>query len=391
MTGTTDPYPASCPMTCSQYPTLDCYMQCNDECCDSRDGKRNWKAKAIEDLMEKRFQNQDQLTSDERNHTKFGSSYSEDKDSDLQHNNAESHDKGDVSKNVIKSLTKKIKSLQRLLKKKYQPDKFDYFDDINDSTEPKDDHVINSLNKKEQSHDNDEENELDAIAHDLIDDKNEPRGVPVGNTLNRPELAEKNITNKEITYNHEESFGQKEKSKGSLQDDDGNEDISLENQGEKIGIQGDGTGNPGDSIETKENRTGQHDSKSGFTKTYKTSHLEYQNDYMVKERENAVKTIQHANISVEEEPINKGKTAKQHDPINVYEPGNRMIEESTDEEGEGDDSENEPPAEQGLLSLQDSALDPTEEILDEEGIDDVGNFGRKRNFIHRTKSSHSDK
>ena len=61
-----------------------------------------------------------------------------------------------------------------------------------------------------------------------------------------------------------------------------------------------------------------------------------------------------------------------------------MIEESTDEEGEGDDSE-------GLLSLQDSALDPTEEILNEEGIDDVGNFGRKRNFIHRTKSSHSDK
>lgn len=112
---------------------------------------------------------------------------------------------------------------------------------------------------------------------------------------------------------------------------------------------------------------------------------------MVKERQNTMKTVQHANISVKEELINKEKTAKLHDPINVYEPGNTMTEESIDEEGEGDSSESELPGEQGLFSLQDSALDPTEEILDEEGIDDVGKFGRKRNLIHKKKSSYTGK
>ncbi|XP_022780795.1 uncharacterized protein LOC111322024 [Stylophora pistillata] len=391
VTGTSDPYPASCPMTCSQYPTLDCYMQCNDECCDSREGKRNWKAKAIEDLMRERFKTQNQFTDDERNQTKFESNDSEDKDVDLQPNSTESHDKVNDSKNIIEDLKKKIKRLQRRLKKKHQPEKVDYFDDINDSPKPEVDHVINPPNKTEQSRDDDEEKQLDAIAHDLTDDVHDPRDVPEGNMHNKPELTKTNITKKEITHNPEESFGQKEKYTSSLPDDDDNEEISLDNQRVKIGFQGDSISNQNDSIEKKGISTENHDRKSTFRTIDKTSNLKYQNDYMVKERQNTMKTVQHANISVKEELINKEKTAKLHDPINVYEPGNTMTEESIDEEGEGDSSESELPGEQGLFSLQDSALDPTEEILDEEGIDDVGKFGRKRNLIHKKKSSYTGK
>ena len=344
VTGASDPYPASCPMTCSQYPTLDCYMRCNDECCESREGKRKWKTNAIEAMMKERFGKQSHLTTDEeRKETKLTPSDLEDKVVDSQRNNTETHNEAEDSTNVIEILQKKIKSLQRRLKKENEPHKLNFLDKINDSPEPKDDHVGIPSTKTELLSDDNKDNELETTTHDLIDDEQEPGGVHEDDTYRGPKLTDSNTTKNENTYSQEDGIGHQEEHIGNREDSVANQENSISNQGESIANQLDSIGN-------QENNIGNRSTRKG-------------------------------------EKREKGEKVNKNVSINIYEPGNRMIEESLDDEREGEGSESEQLGERELFNLEDSAIDPTEEILDEEGIDDVGKFGRKRNVIHKKNKS----
>ena len=337
VTSTMDPYPSTCPATCSQHSTLDCYMQCNDECCESRHGKRKWKSKAMSAMMKEKFGklNQD-LIEEETKETRNKSDDLDDKAKDSQHNTTET-DNVEDEKIVIANLKKRIKSLQSRLKKKNQAKQHNRLDNLtNDSIESNDVYYRNTSHKTELSSYDENRNDLyrqernksTTNAHDLIDDEPEPSTSDDEEVLYN---ETKNVTSTSVNgseYNQEYS-------------------IALTNNVKEPG---------------------------------------FRNGSLINE-ENTVKTTPQPSVQVTNELYDEKEKSIKNTSSDTDELGDKNAEEDDMKETKTADSESEPPSERGLYSLQDSAIDPTEELLDEEEIDDVGKFGRKRNMIFKKKKS----
>lgn len=337
MTSTSDPYPSACPMSCSQHPTLDCYMQCNDECCESRDGKRKWKSNAMTAMMKEKFGKlNDDLIDEERKWPKHKPNVLDDKVT-ASHDNTSQTNNVEDAENVIAALKKKIKSLQIRLKKKNQPEEHNQLDKLlNDSVESNEDYNSTTLNETELSSfdekDNDRydqgKNESTTTSPDLIDDDQEPSNFDEGVLYN--ELGnDTSTTMNESSYNEENN-------------------VSISNNDKEPGVE---------------------------------------NDALINE-ENKINTTQSPSVQIKNEVVDDKEKLNENPAIDMDDLGEKTAQESNEDERRSGNIETEPPSELGLYSLKDSAIDPTEELLDEEGIDDVGKFGRKRNLIRKQKKSH---
>lgn len=253
---------------------------------------------------------------------------------DLQHNITETHDKvEDVdTEYVIETLKKKIKKLQMRLKEKNQPKEHNHLIEMNDSIDRNDDHFSASSNKTELSSYNEKDNdrhdqEFTTTTHDLIDDDQET------NELNEEESNIGPKNNSSTATN------------GSEHSQEDNTDIKLKDK--ELGVEND-------------------------SQIYK---------------DNTVNTAQRLSIQVKDGAIDEKAKSNKNAFVDIYEPEDKIIGESNKDENESENSKSEPLSEEDL-SLLDSAVDPTEELLDEEGIDDVGKFGRKRDVIRRKKKPH---
>lgn len=275
------------------------------------------------------------LIEEERKRPKHEPDDLEDKAIDSQHNTTETHNTVETE-NVIAALKKKIKSLQIRLKKKTQPKQHNQLDKFtNDSIETNDDYYSTNSNKTELSSydekDNDryekERNESTTTAHDLIDDDPEPSSFDEEDSYN-------GLKNDTITTTNGSEYNQEES-------------IVITNNDKEPGVQ--------------------NDSPIG--------------------EENTIKTTQQPSVQVTNELFDEKEKSNKNASKGINELGDKVVEEGNMEEPKNVNSEIEPPSERGLYSLQDTAVDPTEELLDEEGIDDVGKFGRKRNLILKKKKS----
>lgn len=155
MTTTSDPYPSACPMSCSQHPSLDCYMQCNDECCESRDGKRKWRTSALTAKTKEKFgEANDDLTDEERKRPKDKPNVLDDKVIESQENSTKAHNAEDVENVVSDDVTD-----EGTKRPKHKPDVLD-------------DKVIASQDNATQE--NNVENAEKVTADDLIDVERKP-------------------------------------------------------------------------------------------------------------------------------------------------------------------------------------------------------------------------
>lgn len=278
----------------------------------------------------------DDLIEEERKQPKHEPDDLEDKAIDSQHKTTETHDNVE-EENIIAALKKKIKSLQIRLKKKTQPKQHNHLDKFtNDSIETNDNYYSTNSNKTELSSydekDSDgydqEKNESTTTAHDLINDDPEPSSFDEEDSAYNGLKNDTSITTNGSEYNQEESIG-------------------ITNNDKETGAQ---------------------------------------NDSPINE-ENTIKTTQRPSVQVTNELYDEKEKSKKNASSDINELGDKSVEEDNVKETKNVNSENDPPSERGLYSLQDSAIDPTEELLDEEGIDDVGKFGRKRNLILKKKKS----
>jgi len=242
------------------------------------------------------------------------------------------------AENIIAALKKTIKSLQIRLKEKIRPEVNSQLDKLlNDSVESNEDYNSTTLNKTELSsykeNINDKygrgKNESTTTSHDLIDDDDqEPRNLDKGGLNNALENDARTTMNKS-SFNKESS-------------------ASITNNGKEPGV-------------------------------------EY--DTLINEESEINPTLS-PSVQITNEIIHDKEKLNKNLATDMEDHDEKNAQEANEEESRSGNNETEAPSELGLYSLRDSAIDPTEELLDEEAIDDVGKFGRKRNLIRKHKKSH---
>ena len=275
----------------------------------------------------------DDLTDKERKRPKHKPNVLDDKVITSHDNATQAHNVEDAE-NIIAALKKKIKSLQIRLKEKNRPKAHNQLDKLlNDSVESNEDYNSTTLKETELSSydakDNDRsdqgENEWTTTSHDLIDDGDqEPRNFDKGE--NNGLENDTRTTLNESSYNEENN-------------------VSIANNDKEPAVELDALINEDNKIKPTQSHS-----------------------------------VQITNEIIDDkEKVNK-KTATDLDDLDE-----KTAQQSDEDESKRENNETEAPSELGLYSLKDSAIDPTEELLDEEAIDDAGKFGRKRNFIRKRK------
>lgn len=294
-------------------------MQCNDECCENKEGKRKGKPNrlsAVKDMKEN-FGKLDHLIDAVKNLPKH-------EPDDSQHYNTENTEEGRKVENVIENIKTNIKNLGVGFKQKELPKHHNNLDKLNDKSE--NEHFsATTFNKTEQpslgEEDNDGHNHkhTNAHDHDMIDD------------------------DQELSNSDEYSLRQK-----GISEDDQEENKEDEDNGTE----------PSDQLENdslvndeKDQESSMHDEEDEDTDDTNHDMNEPSDD-----------------IS---EPGDNKSTARNEDDI-------------SDENPEETDSESN---DRVFSSMDDSSKDPMDELLDEEGIDDFGKFGKKRNIVLTKKSS----
>ena len=241
------------------------------------------------------------------------------------------------AENIISALKKTIKSLEIRLKEKNRSKVNNQLDKLfNDSVESNEDYNSTTLNGTELS--SYEENKKDkydqgknestTTSHDLIDDYDQEPNFDKGGLNNALENDARTTMNKS-SFNEESS-------------------PSITNNGKEPGI-------------------------------------EY--DALINE-ESKINPIRSPSVQDTNEIIPDKEKLNKNLATDFDDHDEKTAQETNEDESRSGNNEIEAPSELGLYSLRDSAIDPTEELLDEEAIDDAGKFGRKRNLIRKHKKSH---
>ena len=321
---TTDPYPSTCPMSCSQHPTLDCYMQCNDECCEKRKGKKKLRPNRLRaaKYIHENFGRLDHPINKVTNNGAPANS--------LDNFNDKTDDKDENAESVIDNLETNIKNLgvffdeehaKHLSSQHNQRDTAENTKHTSNLTETSDltkttaggmgfdeNHVIRYIHKTKNS-------------HDMIDDDQEPNNSD-------EEPANNSITTKHTSKHYEDENEEYER----LENDrfrNNEETIPLSQ--EAIGMQ--------EEEKAMDDRNEDYDEKSDIGPEIEVDNSE---------------TIS----------------------------GDDDSEEDNDGPEDDLNQDQDPPR-----SLEKYSVDPLDELLDEEGIDDVGKFGRKRDkVLHERKN-----
>ena len=100
----------------------------------------------------------------------------------------------------------------------------------------------------------------------------------------------------------------------------------------------------------------------------------FENDALINE-ENRINPTQSSTVQITNEVIDDKEKLSKNPAIDIDDLEEKTTQESNDDESRNETNETEAPSELGLYSLKDSAIDPTEELLDEEAIDDASKFG----------------
>ena len=255
-----------------------------------------------------------------------------------QDNTTQAHNVEDAE-NIIAALKKQIKSLQIRLKKKNHPEVHNQLDRLlNDPVESNHEDYnstisneteISSYDEKDNNRYNQGKNQLTTTPHDLInDDDQEPSNFDEGELHNALENDTRATLN-ESTYNEENN-------------------VSITNNDKEPGAETDAPIN----------------------------------------EENKINPTQSPTVQITNEIIDDKEKLNENSVINMDDLDEKTAQEPDEDESRSGSNVNEPMSELGLNSLTDSGIDPTEELLNEEAIDDAGRFGRKRNFIRKRKKPH---
>ena len=279
----------------------------------------------------------DNLFDKERKRPKGKTSVLDDKVTTSQ-DTAQAHNIEDAE-NVIATLKKKIESLQIRLKKKNRPKEHNQLDKLlNDSIESNEDYnsitsnetELSSYDEKDYDRYDQGKNESTTTSHDLInDDDQEPTNSQDEGELHNTLENDSRITLNESSYNEESN-------------------VSITNNDKEAGVEIDG---------------------------------------LIKE-ENKINPTQSPTFQITNEIIDDKEKLNEKSVVDMDDLDEKTAQEPNEDESKSESIVNEPPSELELNSLKDSAIDPTEELLNEEAIYDAGKFGRKRNFIRKRKKPH---
>ena len=329
----------------------------NDIAYNSTDGERKWpkhKANVLDDKVTTSRQNTDNITQtnhvenegndradnpydEERKRPKDKTNVLDDKVIPSQ-DTTQAHNIEDA-KNIIAALKKKIESLQIRLKKKNRPKEHNQLDTLlNDSIESNEDYNSTTSNETELSSYDEKDydrydqgkNESTTATQDLInDDDQEPTNSRDEEELHHALENDTRISLNESSYNEENN-------------------VSITNSAKEPGVEIDGLIN-------------------GVNK---------------------INPTQSPTFRISNEIIDDKEKLNEISVVDMDDLDEKTAQEPNEDESRSGSIVNEPPSELGLSSLKDSAIDPTEELLNEEGIDDAGKFGGKRNFIRKRKKPH---
>ena len=515
MTTTSDPYPSGCPMSCSQHPTLDCYMQCNDECCESRDGKRKWKTNALTAKTKEKFGKvNDDLTDEERKRPKDKPNVLDDKVMESQENTTKAHNAEDaenaISGDLIDEERKRPKHKPDILDDKVKTSQNntdsitqaskeenaenDISEDSIDDKRKRPTHKTNALGDKAitfqdnttQAHY--EEDAENVIVDNMTDEgRKRPKQKPNvledkvkafhGNTEN---IAPASKVENEENVSGDNLFDEERKrpkdkpsvsddkvitSQGSTQahnvEDAENIIAALKKKIKSLQIRLKEKSRPeehnqldellNDSIESNEDYNNSTVNKTELSSYYEKDNNRYdqgknqskaasydlindddqepsnfdegelhnalenstrttfnessyneenspsitnndkepgvENDALISE-ENRIYPTQSSSVQITDEVIDDKEKLNKNPAFDIDDLEEKTAQESNEDDSRRENNETETPSELGLYSLKDSAIDPTEELLDEEAIDDADKFGRKRNLIRKHKKPH---
>ena len=252
--------------------------------------------------------------------------------------NTQAHNLEDAE-NIIVALKKKIKSLQIRLKKKSRPEENDQLDKLlNDSTESNEGYNSTTLNETELSSFDEKDN-----------DRNDPEGKQQSTTTSH-----------------------------DLIDDDDQEPSNFDEGELHNALENNARATLNESSHNEENR-------ASITNNDKEPGVEH--DALIND-ENRIKATQSSSVQITNEVIDDKEKLNKNPAIDIDDLEEKTAQESNDNESSSENNEPQAPSELGLYSLKDSAIDPTEELLDEEAIDDASKFGRKRNLIRKRKKPH---
>ena len=307
---------------------------------------------------------------------------------------------GEKAENVIENIETNLNKLGVGFKKKTQPKRHNHFDKMHETTE--NEHFSITINQAENSklstlqekeggaYDQEKTN-----THDMIDDDKEP------NNSNESPINPQNDSSitKIISDDHLEDRVNGTDPVGQLEND------SVENDKDDIPhSQVKSSNEPADSNTDPEERssepeddiseTGSEDEKSDKPAGDTSHPIKEPADSNTEpgdgssEHEDDI-----SETSSEDEKSDKPAGDASH-PINEpadsnTEPGDGSneheddISETGDEDEKGDENERL----KDDFSLEDSTKDPSDELLDEEGIDDVGKYAKKRHMVLRKNSS----
>lgn len=279
----------------------------------------------------------DNLFDEERKRPKDETSVLDDKMITSQ-DTAQAHDIKDAE-NIIIALKKKIKSLQIRLKKKRRPEEHNQLDKLlNDSIGSNEDYNSATSNETELSSydekDNDRydqgRNQSTTTSHNLInDDDQEPSNSHDEGELHNGLENDTRTAMNESSYNEENN-------------------VSITNNDKEPGVE---------------------------------------IDALINE-ENKISPTQNPTVQITNEIIDDKEKLNKNSVVDMDDLDEKIAQEPDEDESRSRSILTEPPSELGLDSLKDTAIDPTEELLNEEAIDDAGKFGRKRNFIRKRKKPH---
>lgn len=304
-------------------------MQCNDDCCENREGKRKWKpnrVSAVKNLKES-FGKLGQQIDKVRKRPKHEPGNSP-------HYNTTTNEEGKNIENAFENIETNIKNVGVGFKEKDQPKHLSHLDKLNDGSDTYQFYTI-TLNNTEPSslhetNNNDGyDSETEINAHEMIDDDQEPS-------------------------NSDESFN------SSKDDFSTTKDIKEFDQGENK--------------ETHNNGTESGDGQLRTNSLVNDEAILHAQEPILQEEEDA---IDDTNDAIDE-PVDGTSEPGAYDSAHSNEDED---EDETSERPETDSSE------QVINSLDDSSTEPSDVLLDGEGIEDVGKFGRKRDMVLRKNNS----
>ena len=345
-------------------------MQCNDECCENRHGKRKRRPNRISTAkdMRENFGKLHRLIEEVKKLSKNNVSDSL--------NERKTNRAGEKAENVIENIETNLNKLGVGFKKKNQPKRHNHFNKLHETTEKTNEHFSVTINQTENSklspfHEKEggvyDQKKINT--HDMIDDDQEPS--------NSDESAIKPKNDSSITEiiseDHLEENGKKSRvngtdpvdqlENGSLGNDEDNiphsQEISMrEDDEETVGDGSHSINEPAD----------------GNTEPVDIS-SEPEDDISEtgNEDEKGEKPAGDASHSIKE-PADSNT-----EPVDISSEPEDDISETVYEDENGDENERL----EDDFSLKDSKKDPSDELLDEEGIDDLGKYGKKRNMLPR--------